>query len=168
LWLVRRKWPDAPHYEMSGVVLGEDRFGTWIGTKAGAPIRLPSREERAADYDAVFCVPPDDWFLAHFWIDHPEVEIYVDICGPAEWSPDKVSVIDLDFDVIRWNAAKGGHVELVDADEFEEHRVTLSYPEALETGARRAASEVLDRVTRGDAPFDLAIAAPWIDALKAL
>lgn len=168
MWLVRRKWPDSPHYEMSAVVLGEDECGTWLGTKAGAPVRTPSGDERPADYSAVFCVPPDDWFFAHFWIGHPEVEIYVDICAPAVWSRDKVSMIDLDFDVIRWNAARGGHVELVDEDEFEEHRVALRYPEGIESGARRAAAEVFDRVTSSDAPFNLAAAEPWRKALDAL
>jgi protein associated with RNAse G/E len=168
VWLVRRKFPDAPHYEMSGVVLGQDEFGTWIGTKAGATVRLPSRDERPADYDAVFCVPREDWFLAHFWLGHPAVEIYVDICSPAAWTDGRVTVIDLDFDVIRWNAAKGGTVELVDEDEFEEHRVSLGYPDDLQDAARRAAKDVLARVTAGDNPFNLAAASRWIEALSAL
>jgi protein associated with RNAse G/E len=166
MWIVRRKWPDSPHYEMSGVVLGDDEYGTWLGSKAGTPVRTPSGEERTGDYSAVFCVPRDDWYFVHFWVGHPEVEIYVDICAPAEWATDKVSMVDLDFDVIRWNAAKGGHVQLVDEDEFEEHRVSLAYPDDLEANARRAAQDVLGRATRGEPPFNLDCAAPWLTALE--
>lgn len=166
LWITRRKWPDAPHYELEGVVLGDDECGIWLGSQAGVKFRLPNRDEITTEYPAVFCVPRHDWFLAHFWLGHPEVEIYVDICAPAEWSPEAVSVIDLDFDVIRWNAAKGGHAELVDEEEFEEHRITLRYPEELQASARKAAQEVLARVTRRDAPFNLEAAAPWVAAMS--
>jgi uncharacterized protein len=60
-----------------------------------------------------------------------------------------------------WNASKGGRVQLVDEDEFEQHRVALGYPVELQDHARRSAAEVFDRVQRGDAPFNLACALPW-------
>jgi len=165
--LVRRKWPDSPHYEGFGVVLGRGGHGTWVGCKKGNRVKLPSGEERAGEYNVVSYVPDDDWFVMHAWHEHPEVELYVDICAPAVWSPSQVTVIDLDFDVIRWNAAKGGEVELVDEDEFEEHRSTLRYPEEIEAGARRAAVDVLDRVTRRVDPFNPSCVEPWLSVLLA-
>jgi protein associated with RNAse G/E len=147
VWIVRRKWPDSPHYEMTGDVLGEDEHG---------------------DLYVVWCLPRDDWFLLHFWHGHPEVEIYVDICTPGQWTDDRVTVIDLDFDVIAWNAAMGGHVELVDEDEFEEHRLSLEYPAELQDNARRAAADVFARAQSRRAPFTLETAQPWLAQLGVL
>ena len=67
-----------------------------------------------------------------------------------------------DANVVVWS---GGGVELVDADEFEQHRIELAYPEALVADARRAATDVLTRVQAGMGPFSLAAASPWLSAL---
>ncbi len=168
LVLARRKWPDSPHYEVSPRVLGDDAHGTWFGSRKGGTIKGPSGKEFLGEQDAIFCVPSSDWYLVHYWQDHPSVAIYVDICTPATWSDGLVSVIDLDLDVVRWTAAKGGHVELLDDDEFEEHRIALGYPDQLQADARRAAADILDRVTRAEPPFTLEAAAPWFAALAAL
>ncbi len=166
--IARRKYPDSPHYEMTGEVLGEDPHGVWIGSPLGSVVRLPTGDERLSQQNAVFCLPRDDWFLLHFWHGHPEVEIYVDICTPTVWTADCATVIDLDFDVIKWTALKGGGVELVDEDEFEQHRVALAYPQELQDDARRAAADVLARVQSGGAPFNLETASPWLEALGVL
>jgi uncharacterized protein len=166
--VARRKWPDSPHYEMNGIVLGEDEHGVWVGGRAGSLIVLPDGSERRGEHDAVWCMPHDDWYLLHFWQGHPEVDIYVDICTPAQWTDRRVSVIDLDFDVIAWTKALGGGVELVDEDEFEQHRVELDYPVDLQDNARRAAADVLARVRRGEPPFRLECAEPWLAALGVL
>lgn len=168
LWVKRRKWPDGAHYEMQGIVLGDDEHGVWLGSRQGTLIRMPSGALRPGDHDAVWCAPHDDWFLLHFWDEHPAVEIYVDICTPARWSATDVVVIDLDFDVIRWNAARGGGVELVDEDEFELHRVQLDYPQQLQDDARRAARDVLERVRLEEPPFNRASAEAWLKRLLQL
>lgn len=43
-----------------------------------------------------------------------------------------MSQIDLDLDVVRW---LDGSVEIIDVEEFEEHRVALDYPGELVAGA---------------------------------
>lgn len=166
IWLRRRKWPDGAHYEMQGEVLGEDEHGVWLGARRGTLVRMPTGALRPGDHDAVWCAPHDDWYLLHFWDKHPEVDIYVDICTPPRWSATDMVVIDLDFDVIRWNASRGGGVELVDEDEFELHRVELAYPEQLQLDARRAARDVLARVTRAEPPFTSNAAARWLADLR--
>jgi uncharacterized protein len=161
----RRKWPDAPHYEMTGRVLGEDDYGIWVGARAGSKVVLPNRTEIPGERNAVWCVPRDEWFLVHFWHGHPEVDTYVDICTPAVWSELEVKMVDLDFDVVVWSEARGGHVELVDEDEFEEHSVAFDYPEDLVVNARRAAADVFARVQAREAPFTLAAADRWLRLL---
>lgn len=168
MWATRRKYPDGPHYEGLVTVLGEDEHGTWLGAQPGARVIMPDRSERPGIYEIVMCVPRDDWYLASFWFGHPEVEMYVDICTPAQWTDDRMIVIDLDFDVIGLNAAMGGRVELVDEDEFEKHRVELNYPIDLQHGARRAAKDVFARMRDGEPPFSVACATPWLRVLRQL
>ena len=160
--LERRKWPDAPHYGMTGKVLGEDDSGVWVGARAGSTVVLPNGTETPGQYDVVWCIPRDKWLLAHFWHGHLEVDVYVDICTPAVWNERGVRMVDLDLDVILWNQSKGGHIELVDEDEFEEHSVAFDYPEDLVVGARRAAADILAKVQAKEAPFTREAADPWL------
>jgi predicted RNA-binding protein associated with RNAse of E/G family len=165
VWVARRKWPDGQHYEGLATVLGEDNHGTWFGMRVGNDVILPNGTHRTGQFDIVTCLPPNDWYLAHFWHAHPEVDVYIDICSPPTWGDGRVEVFDLDFDIVVWNAAKGGGVVLVDEDEFEQHRVELDYPVDLQENARRAAADVFARAQRGDAAFAVATAAPWFAAL---
>ncbi len=165
VWIERRKWPDSPHYGMTGVVLGEDDHGVWVGAHPGSAIVMPDGTERTGERHALWCVPRDDWFLLHLWNGHPEVDLYVDICTPPTWSERGVRMVDLDFDVVVWNAEKGGTVELVDVEEFEEHRVALAYPDDIVESARRAAMDILARVRDLRAPFNPESAAPWLGQL---
>lgn len=165
VWIERRKWPDSPHYGTLGVVLGGDEHGTWVGARPGSLVVMPDGTERRGEWHAVWCVPHDDWFLLHVWHGHPEVHLYIDICTPPVWNDRGARMIDLDFDVVVWNAQMGGHVELVDEDEFEQHRVELAYPADLVERARRAATDVLTRVQRAQAPFSVEASAPWLRGL---
>jgi protein associated with RNAse G/E len=149
----RRKWPDSPHYGTTGVVLGEDEHGVWVGAHPGSAIVMPDGTERTGERHALWCVPHDDWFLMHLWHGHPEVDLYVDICTPPTWSERGVRM------------EKGGTVELVDVEEFEEHRMALAYPDDLVEWARRAAMDILARVRDLRAPFNAESAAPWLDQL---
>lgn len=166
VWIERRKWPDSPHYGVTGTVLGSDEHGVWVGARPGSTIQMPDGTCRVGERPAVWCVSRDDWFLLHFWHGHPEVDIYVDICTPPVWNARGARMVDLDFDVIVWTPAKGGHTALVDEDEFEEHRVALAYPDDLIANARRAAADVLARVEAAEPPFTLETAAPWLELVS--
>ena len=158
----RRKWPDAPHYGAEGVVLGEDDHGLWAGAGPGHPVHRGDETVFIGEHPVVWCIPRHDWFMAHFVAGHPRLDIYIDVVTPTVWDERGVWMVDLDFDVVVWS---GGGVELVDTDEFEQHRIELAYPEALAADARRAATDVLTRVQAGMGPFSLAVASPWLSAL---
>lgn len=164
----RRKWPDRPHYGVTCVVLGTDEHGTWLGSRAGATVSAPEGRSFVGQHDVVFCLPEDDWYLLHHFDGHSDIRLYVDICTPHVWSGSGATTVDLDFDVIVWNEVRGGGVELVDEDEFEDHRATYGYPDDLVEAARRAASEVLARVERSEPPFDGAAALDWLAVLRSL
>lgn len=168
VWLERRKWPDSPHYGVLGRVLGEDSHGVWVGAAPGSPIVDPDGTERRGQHVVVWCVPRDGWFMVHVLRGHPDLAVYIDICTPAVWTDRGARLIDLDFDVVVWNDDRGGHVELVDEDEFEEHRVRLGYPDELVMSSRRAAHDVLARTQAGDAPFTASAASRWLDLVEGL
>jgi protein associated with RNAse G/E len=163
VWIERRKWPDAPHYGAEGIVLGEDEYGVWVGARPGNRIYRATDAPRAGTVGVLWCVPRDGWFLAHFLRDHAELDIYIDIAAPAVWDPRGAKIIDLDYDVIVWN--DGRPVQLVDEDEFEQHRIELAYPDELAASAREAAARVFELAQSGAPPFSTATMAPWALAL---
>lgn len=167
VWLERRKWPDAPHYGVIGTVLGEDVHGVWVGARPGSLIVDPDGTRHRGPHAAVWCVPRDDWFMVHVLRGHPDVAVYVDVCTPPFWSKRGARMIDLDFDIVVWSDQRGGQVELVDEDEFEEHCVTLGYPAELVMRTRRAAEDILARTEAGEAPFTVSAATPWLRLIDA-
>lgn len=58
--------------------------------------------------------------------------------------------MDLDLDVVR---RFDGSAEILDEDEFAEHRVRYGYPPEVTDHAERAASAMLAAVTSGTEPF---------------
>jgi protein associated with RNAse G/E len=166
VWIQRRKWKNSPHYGSEGVFLGEDEHGRWLGAQPGNRMYKGTGPILRGKYPVVWCVPSDGWFLAHYLIGHPDLEIYVDVAAPAVWSDRSVKIVDLDLDVIVWK--DGRPVELVDEDEFERHRVELGYPEEVATAARVAATRILASATAAAAPFNTDAAARWFDVVDTL
>jgi hypothetical protein len=148
-----RKWPDAPHWEFDGTLLGVDGHGTWIGVARGTLLASPVRAFQAAA-DHVTLVPHDAWWLATFYGSDPRrpFDTYVDIATPAVWHHDAlVRAVDLDLDVIKGTT---GRVWVDDEDEFAEHRVRLGYPAEVVSSAVSSCESVLAAVSDGSAPFD--------------
>ena len=142
------KWPESPHYAFASELLGEDEFGRWVGTAKGTPFTGPNLG--AYEHDHVLLAPPGAWWTA-FWPAAPsELALYVDICGPVSCTDSQITALDLDLDVVQ---RRTGEIELVDEDEFEEHRLSLGYPAELVEGALTSAREVLEAVRSGREPF---------------
>jgi hypothetical protein len=148
-----RKWPDAPHWEFDGVLLGTDGHGTWIGITQGTLLSSPVRAFHAAA-DHVTLVPHDAWWLGTFYGDDSNrpFDTYVDVATPAVWHGENlVRAVDLDLDVIRGTT---GRIWVDDEDEFAEHRLRMEYPETL-VHAMQAECDALFLAVKGqDAPFD--------------
>jgi hypothetical protein len=160
-----RKWPDSPHWEFDGVLLGHDAHGTWIGITEGTLLASPTRAFHAAA-DHVTLVPHDDWWLGTFYGEDPRrpFDTYVDIAAPAVWhGEDLVRAVDLDLDVIRGTT---GRVWVDDEDEFAAHRVELGYPEDVVRAAVASCERVHRAVETGEEPFGSAPRA-WLARLQA-
>jgi uncharacterized protein len=90
-----------------------------------------------------------DWVA--FWNLSDGVAIYVDVTDTPRYDGRVVSAIDLDLDVVAW---RDGGVEIVDVDEFDEHRVVLGYPPEIVEKARLTADWLFDKVRDEVPPFD--------------
>jgi hypothetical protein len=146
-----RKWGDVAHWRFPASLLGRDAYGTWLGALPPTPYTGP-RGAGDWTHNFVVLVPEDEWWIATFnerTDDWPTV--YVDITTPPRWTaPDRVTAIDLDLDVIRF---QDDRIMLDDEDEFEAHRVSYGYPSDIVDAARTSAASILARVEARDEPF---------------
>ncbi len=158
LLLEFRKWPASLHYRVRAVFLGADETGAWIGaTKDRMVDRGPGRRPNVVSQDWVSFLPYGLGWSARWYAGQAAAgrasrySCYVDITTPAQVDERGVHLVDLDLDVVRtWDGA----VEVLDEDEFEEHRLALGYPEPLVKAALRAAADVRSDMTAGTHPFD--------------
>jgi protein associated with RNAse G/E len=144
-----RKWPDRVHWQFSMRRLGEDEHGLWLWAPPGMPFRRGDERAKVSDRIVVKLIVEDAWWTA-IWNDGGRNEFYVDIVTPAKWEGDRVTMVDLDLDVVR---RIGGEVEVLDEDEFLDHQVRYHYPERLVDQARAATAQVAIAVQRNDEPF---------------
>ena len=83
--------------------------------------------------------------------------------APATWeTPDLVTIVDLDLDVVRW---ADGRVELVDEDEFLEHQTSLGYPAWMIDRARAAAAQAVLAAENRVEPFGSA-GKVWLERIS--
>ncbi|MEV0899287.1 DUF402 domain-containing protein [Actinoplanes sp. NPDC049802] len=162
--LVLRKYDGRPHRSVTGLLLGDDEHGTWVGTPKGSTVHFsygasPVEHTR---HDAVRLIPHGAWWMAMFLAEPSDQEIYCDVTTPAVRSPGRITVIDLDIDVMRFR--RGGQVLTEDEDEFEHHRREFGYPPEVVTRATAAAAHLHDALTRADEPFGTH-AATWMTRL---
>jgi uncharacterized protein len=152
--LVLRKYDGRPHRQVTARLLGEDEYGTWLATPRGTEVsyHYGTRPTGRTRNDAVRLLPDGGWWMAMFLAEPDPREVYCDVITPARWTgPHEITVIDLDIDVIRRRA--GRRVEVEDEDEFEEHRVSLGYPDDIVAGALRGAAAVHEALVRDEEPF---------------
>lgn len=106
----------------------------------------PVRYSKAVD---VKVIPEGKWWTAIWAWERPH-DVYVDIITPPQWSGSTVTMVDIDLDVVRW---ADGRVEVLDEDEFAEHRVKYAYPERLADTARATTAQIAVAVEAAHEPF---------------
>jgi protein associated with RNAse G/E len=133
--------------------LGEDEFGIWTGMPAGGIMQRGSESPVELAYGHVGLFPHEGWWTAWFNGRPRHVEIYCDIATPPVWeTPDEVTMVDLDLDVVR--DRETGKVRLLDEDEFAEHQRRYSYPPDVIEQATSAASWLTKALGDGTEPFN--------------
>ena len=162
--MVHRKWPERPHWEADGLLLGDDEHGTWVGYPPGTLMARPGVSFHT-DWSQVTLVRDGAAHLASFYGPGASVAVYVDITTPPVWGDGTVHAVDLDLDVVRgWT----GRVWVDDEDEFADHRVRFGYPDDVVALATRSCEEVLAAVASAAPPYDGPAATRWLERLDAL
>ena len=163
--VVYEKWDGRPHWEFDTVRLGDDVHGTWLGVVRGTPQARPDASVTAAE-DHVLLVADAGHYCATFHTDprRATLEVYVDVTCSHRWNDARITMVDLDLDVIRlWD----GTVVVDDEDEFAEHRVLLAYPDEVVEHALATTSALRSELKRRSEPFDGAASERWLAVLRA-
>jgi uncharacterized protein len=157
------KWPDRPHSEFTGVYLGADEHGDWVGARAGTRCWRRERffEQRS---DWVTLLRQDGTWCAGFYDPALPTETYVDIAAGTVWDGASVTTVDVDLDVVR---DASGEVRLEDEDDFARNRAAYDYPAEVVRNAEATCTRVLTAVRRSRAPFDGSHRA-WLNLLREL
>jgi protein associated with RNAse G/E len=162
--LVFTKYDGSLHWHQTMKYLGDDEHGIWLGARAGATAQRGDEPPVRYQAASVQLVPADQWWTAVFNDPPATAEVYCDISTPPRWtSPDEVTMIDLDLDVVRLR--RDGRVFVDDEDEFAEHQVRYGYPPEVVNQAEQAAASLLAAVSAGLEPFGSA-AERWLDKVR--
>jgi protein associated with RNAse G/E len=157
--VVYRKYDGSLHWNHPALRLGSDQHGLWLGVPLGTLVHKGEPEWGPVEAPFVLLMPAAGWWTATFNAEPHRTEIYCDITTVPHWrTPDEITMVDLDLDVRRRRA---GQVELLDEDEFAEHRVRFGYPAGVVDAARAAAGWLFTAVRDRVEPFDTA-SAPWL------
>ncbi|MDN5813865.1 MAG: YgaC family protein [Micrococcaceae bacterium] len=159
------KYDGWPHWVVPGRYLGADEYGHWVIQPAGSLVARPGAAF-AAESDVICLFPHDaDWVATFYDDSHPgHFRLYIDVSRNLGWRALKPSgwefnSIDMDLDVVR-STSRG--IYLDDEDEFEDHALSMGYPQELAQRMRDAARELLEAVEARQEPFG-ASADVWFD-----
>jgi protein associated with RNAse G/E len=148
--VVYRKYDGSPHRDYPARRLAEDDLGVWLGVVKGTESVYHGRPS-VEQIPFVLLVPHNSWWTGMFNPPPRTSEVYCDMATPARWEGDTVHIVDLDLDVVRRRAT--GAVELLDEDEFEQHRRLYGYPDDVVAAAQEAAQTLLVQLGDGTEPF---------------
>ena len=145
------KYPNQLHWRHEMCRLGEDEHGIWLGAPAGGVVQRGTEPPMALDRPFVQLITASSFWSLIYNGEQFKYPIYVDIATPATWvNAHRVEMIDIDLDVVR---RQDGLVEVLDEDEFLEHRARFDYPDWLVDRARATAAELIFKLEAREEPF---------------
>ncbi len=152
-----RKWDGRLHWQFDMFRLGEDEHGLWLWSPPGSPMQRGDEPMKLSKSTNVKVIPEAKWWTA-IWAWQRRHDVYVDIITPPKWDGARVEMVDLDLDVVRWS---DGGVEVLDEDEFSEHRLLFDYPPRLVDTVRATTARLAVAVDARHEPFD-EVAVSWM------
>ena len=93
----------------------------------------------------------DRWYNVWHVRDDTQELWYCNVAMPASFDGQTLRWVDLDIDI---RCYRGGAPEVLDEDEFEQHRIELSYPDDVVERALAARDEALRLAQDRAFPFD--------------
>jgi len=122
------KYDGRPHYSWNTFRL-LSRDGTVVVARPGPRELEHHSKGRTFTFESAACELfwPGLPFSIGLSLDHDDdrVRCYCNVHEPAQIEPTSIRFVDLDLDVVR----RDGEPEIVDHDEFEQHRRSYGYPE---------------------------------------
>lgn len=152
--ITSRKWDGSAHRDSGAFDLGRDEFGRWLWAPEGELVATPHGCWASVGGLRLFPEGGARWstfIRVGDSLTDEDRHLYVDITTPATSAAELIEFVDLDLDVQRVGT---GPVRVLDRDEFEAHRRTMSYPDELATGALRSTDELAEWLNAEREPFD--------------
>ena len=145
------KFDGTAHWIQPFTVISDD--GTLLVTeyRARTPI-YTSRGEFRSPYDSRVYFWRDRWFNV-FRLSRPGCSLalwYCNVTTPPSFDGCQLGYVDLDLDV---SVRPDGCIEVLDEDEFAEHRKKYGYPADVVTRAEDAAREIVQLARQRAFPF---------------
>ncbi len=159
-----RKWDGGPHWVHECVYLGSDAWGDWFGQLPGWDSSRPGRTFEPQHPNVTLVPPSGDYAFTRNAAPH-RTRTYIDIAWDLRWQDGEPTGIDMDLDVVD-HAERGIYID--DRDEWDEHRVAYAYPADVVDRLDTLATDLAQRVTAGEVPFDEGTAAGWLARLEQL
>jgi Protein of unknown function (DUF402) len=132
-------------------LVGEDRFGTWLCGRTGAPWTAP-HDTGTLPFDALALVNPQQHWVG-WWVDDPDDRrLEIDVCLPPERVADGWRFVDLELDPVRHE--RGGDIEIEDWDELADARRDGWMTPADAAIAEQTATAMEAALRERRAPFD--------------
>jgi uncharacterized protein len=162
--VVYTKYDGSLHWHHVLEYLGTDEHGIWLGGPEGTSTQRGDEPPISFRHATVQLFPAGTWWTAAFHAAPEDTEIYCDITTPSQWpEPDRVTMADLDLDVIR--RRRDQRVVLLHEDEFAEHQVRYSYPADVIRRAEEAAAWLQQAISSRTEPFGAAYRA-WLEKVS--
>jgi len=145
------KFDGSAHWIQPFTVISDD--GTLLVTqyRARTPI-YTSRGEFRSPYDSRVYFWRDRWFNV-FRLSRPGCSLalwYCNVTTPPSFDGCQLGYVDLDLDV---SVRPDGCIEVLDEDEFEQHREKYGYPADVVSRAEDAAREIVQLARKRAFPF---------------
>ena len=153
-----RKWDGQRHWQFAMYRLGDDEHGLWLWSPPGSRMQRGDEPPKLSATTNVKLIPDGKWWTA-IWGHERSYDLYVDIITPPQWAASRVTMVDVDLDIVRW---RDGRVEIADEDEFEVHAVSMDYPQRLIDTARATTARLCIAVESRHEPFGDA-GATWME-----
>jgi protein associated with RNAse G/E len=113
-------------------------------------IKEASGKEWVSRVPSIAYFPKDLWYNIIALMEPEGVRFYCNIASPRYMYQGVLTYIDYDLDVIR---SVDGQIQIVDQEEYDNHRLVYRYPKLVETKVRNGLNQLLSRLHTGITPF---------------
>jgi hypothetical protein len=157
VWLKNWRVPEAmlaPEHKAESMI---------VLINSQTPIRERDGKEWTSKIPSVTFFIPGQWYNIVSLLEDGGVRFYCNIASPPYVSGGVITYIDYDLDVIR---TTDGHIQIVDQEEYEMHKINYHYSEVVERKVKSGLDALLERAKRAAPPFAAETALAYYEMWK--